>query len=263
MIFIWGKKLVYRQLGYVGDFCPICRAPRAGMVRRVGLAGHVYYITAGEGDLVGHERTCTECRIAVKVDPATYSAFSKELRPVEELLRLTYPDFARARKDRLELEEKVRTGAGFLSREERIGLIQQPFVLLSPKVEDYLSAMRFDGRAVLVFLGLLFAVPLLMAVAAKFFAEGTDASIGANLAILGSAAALMIWQVAGAGRRYVRGEIMPVLARTLRPLKPTEAEIAGVIAELKRYKHKLGRKLDAAELVQAISQAASPRSVGR
>ena len=29
MFVVWGKKHVYRKLGYVADFCEICRGPKA------------------------------------------------------------------------------------------------------------------------------------------------------------------------------------------------------------------------------------------
>ncbi len=147
MIFIWGKKLVYRNLGHVGDFCPMCRVPRAFSVRRVGLAGHIYYITSGEGELVGHERTCKECGIVLNANPATYAGFSKLNLPVNELLALTYPNFAAVMKDRLEVEERVRQGAAFLSPQERAALVQVPSALLSPRVEER-SAQCHARRAV-------------------------------------------------------------------------------------------------------------------
>jgi len=41
MFIVWGKKIVYRKLGFVADFCPICRGPRAFELKRVGSASHL------------------------------------------------------------------------------------------------------------------------------------------------------------------------------------------------------------------------------
>lgn len=255
MIFIWGKKLVYRELGYVADFCSICRVPRQFSVRRVGLAGHVYYITSGEGELLGHERTCQECRIAFKAEPATYAAFSKERRPLAELMAKTYPNFAVALKERLELEDKLRTTPAFLTPQERTGLIELPFFLLSPKVEERLANFRLDVRVSLTIVAAIFLAPLSIALAEAVLPVGTPPQY-APLTIIGLAIAIIWWQAAGSGGRWVRREIVPVLAKTLRPLKPTEGELQAVLAELKKYKHKLGGKLKVGDLIAQIQGAA-------
>src|SRR5258706_9118781 len=44
MFIIWGKKRVTKSLGYVADFCPLCRDVRTFELVRVGLAGHIYYL---------------------------------------------------------------------------------------------------------------------------------------------------------------------------------------------------------------------------
>jgi len=66
---VWGKKRVTRNLGYVADFCPLCREPKPFLLQRIGMAGHVYYISAGEGELVGFHRTCQTCKTAFTADP--------------------------------------------------------------------------------------------------------------------------------------------------------------------------------------------------
>jgi len=247
MIFIWGKKLVYRQFGYVGDFCPICRVPRQFLVRRVGLAGHVYYISAGEGDLVGHERICQECDTAIDADPATYAAFSKERLPLAQLLPKTYPNFAVALKERLALEEKVRDTPAFLSAQERARLIQLPFVLLSPKVEARLAKTSLDWPSGLTLFGTVFLTPVAIGLTRAAMPASVPEEYSV-IAVLLLAAGLVIWQVSGVGRRFVKKRIVPTLAQTLRPLKPTDSELQAVIAELKKHKHKLGSRLRLADL---------------
>jgi hypothetical protein len=254
MIFIWGKKLVYRQLGHVGDFCPMCRAPRAFMVRRVGLAGHVYYITAGEGELVGHERTCKECGIELNANPATYASFSKTVLPLPELLAKTYPDFYEVLKPRLALEEQVRTAVGFIGAEERAQLIQLPFLLLSPKVESRLANVSFDLKAGLTILGAIILAPATIGLFTAFLPLGTEEGY-VIVPVLLIGVGLVIWQMAGVGKRFVKAKILPTLAKTLRPLKPREDEIQGVLDLLKKNKHKLGSRMKADDLMAALTAA--------
>lgn len=45
---VWGKKHVFDMVGYVADFCPICRDVRRFMMQEILLAGHVYGLTVGD-----------------------------------------------------------------------------------------------------------------------------------------------------------------------------------------------------------------------
>jgi hypothetical protein len=50
----------------------------------------------------------------------------------------------------------------------------------------------------------------------------------------------------------MRREIIPVVATTIRPLKPAESEVQAVLAELKATGHKIGAKLKASDLMVAL-----------
>ena len=91
MFIVWGKKTVYRKVGHVADFCPICRQARCFTLKRVGMAGHIYYLSAGQGELVGFERTCASCSTSVAAQPERYIAFAKKPASIEELKQTTFP----------------------------------------------------------------------------------------------------------------------------------------------------------------------------
>lgn len=124
MFIYWGKKVVHRKLGYVADFCPLCRSPQPFLVTRVGLAGHIYGITSGDGELRGYHRTCQECGTALQVsDPTSaYASISQSLAPIAELTQHTFPNLTSVRGDRLALEEQVRSTPLQLSGEARRAL---------------------------------------------------------------------------------------------------------------------------------------------
>jgi hypothetical protein len=245
MFIVWGRKLVYRQVGHVADFCPICRAPRPFGLKRVGSAGHVYYISAGEGELVGYERTCRECGTAFQADPAVYASVSKQALPLAELAKLTFPNMDQVLRDRLALEERVRLAPALLTPQERHALIRSPFLLLSPKVEKRFASTHLDkeiGLSMAAALALLiFGGPLVHA------AFPDSAELGVLISIV-LGVALMVWQVAASGRRFMQRHVIPTLAMSLRPLKPTESELRAVLAELKQLKHKMATKLKLADL---------------
>jgi hypothetical protein len=249
MFIVWGKKIVYRKLGFVADFCPICRGPRAFELKRVGSASHVYYITAGEGELVGYERVCQECGTALNAEPAAYASVSKVLAPVPELVKQTFPAMQQVLQERLALEEKVQHAPALLSQEERRALIRSPFVLLSPKVEKRFSSTHIDKE---VAMSLVAALLLLMFGPALVAAVAPDSSDLAVLVSLAVGVVLVGWQVALSGRRFMRRQVVPVLARSLRPLRPSEQELKTVLDELRTVRNKMGTKLVLSDLQQGM-----------
>lgn len=250
MFIVWGKKLVYRKLGHVADFCPICRKPRAFVLRRLGSAGHLYYVSVGQGELVGYERTCARCGVAFNAEPAHYAAVARKPAPLRELARQTFPHLEVAWRERLDLERQLRQNPRALSADDRKALIRSPFLLLSPQVEKRFAATHFDkevGFAALGALALMFGVPLAIEQITPQWG-GLPLLVGMALGFL-----LVAVQIALAGGRYMRRQIVPLLAQCLRPLQPTQGELQVVMAELKTLRHKMASKLKLPVLMAQIS----------
>lgn len=249
MFIVWGKKAVFRKLGYVADFCTICRCAQPFLVRRIGMAGHIYYITAGEGELVGYDRTCQSCQTSYAADPARYQSMAKKLLPLPELMRQTFPGFAAVWADRLTLEEQVKSSPLLMTAEQRKSLLSEAFLALSPKVEKRFAATHMDkevGFAALGAIGLLIAVPALTRAVAPDHAEE------ALFLAMAVGIALVIWQIAVSGRRFMRRDVLPPLVKSLSPLRPKNEEIAAILAELKSHGHKMGSKLKIADLLDGL-----------
>ncbi|WP_323502366.1 hypothetical protein [Variovorax sp. RTB1] len=252
MFIVWGRKIVRRTLGYVADFCPICRAPTSFELQRVGSAGHIYYISAGEGALVGFERRCTTCKTAFHAEPSTYASVASAVLPLPELVAQTFPGLYEAQKARLELEAQVRHSPFSLSPEDRRVLIRNPFLLLSPTVEKRYSATHLDLEIGLAILG---AFILVMAGASAVIAMALEYEGAALLVLVALGFAMVGWQFNQSGPRFMRRQVIPVLATTLMPLKPTTAELQTVIDELKRLRHKIGSKLRLTDLTAEIEKS--------
>lgn len=254
MLVIWGTKRVNTRLGYVADFCPICRDLQVFKLKRVGMAGHVYYISFGEGKLVGHVRTCAVCSVDLNAEAAHYREISPERRPAAELAPLTHPEWKRRHEARLALERELKSAFGKVSAEDRAWLLREPFHLLSPAVEERFSASRFDGRT-------------LLAVVAAFLLIGIASALGesvpaadvfiVSLGWLG-ALGLVGWQLWTISRRWFQSKIFPILVPALRPLRPTRAELEQILKELKSQGHKIGKKLPLEDLVAALSGGPMP-----
>jgi hypothetical protein len=261
MFIVWGKKVVYRKLGHVADFCPICREVRAFEVRRVGVAGHVYYISFGDGELAGHDRTCRSCGIILKADLGSYASLSPtDAGPLEALIGQTFPNLREAAGDRLAIEEQVQQSPDSFSPDERRALLREPFLLLSPKVDQRFAAVHIDkeiGLALAAVLGLCILGPLLAA------QLRSGAGFDAFLIALALGAVLVVWMGVGAGRRYLARQVIPALATALRPLRPQEQELQQVLGELKSHKLKIGRKLRLADLQAQLKAPPRPAAEAR
>jgi len=256
MFVVWGKKFVYRKVGYVADFCPICRTPKPFELKRVGLASHVYYISAGEGELAGHERTCRECGTSFQAEPTVYASISKLPAPLTQLAKQTYPHMNEVLRDRLALEETVQRAPSSLTSEQRYALIRSPFLLLSSKVEKRFASTHVDkeiGLSMVAALGLMFIGPSLVT------AVALDSAELAILIFIALGLFLVTWQILGSGRRFMKRHLVSILAKSLRPLQPTERELRTVLAELKQLRHKIATKMKLADLQAHLRSDGEPR----
>lgn len=252
MFIFWGRKIVRRSLGYVADFCPICRTQTPFELQRIGSAGHIYYISVGEGSLVGHELLCKECGNSVGIDPARYASVSKSFKSLQELEALTFPAYENVLKERLELERRVQTDLSSLSLEERHALIRSPFLFMSPKVEKRFASTHIDkevGLSIAATLGLLLFGPGMVSAIAP---DQKEVSV---LVFLVLGALLVVWQGLKSGSRFFQRQIVPSLAKSLAPLSPTEKELKAVLDELRQVGHKIGKKFSVADLVEHLQAA--------
>jgi hypothetical protein len=82
-----------------------------------------------------------------------------------------------------------------------------------------------------------------------------QAEVGVLVA-MGLGASLVVWQIAMSGSRFMRRQVVPVLAQCLQPLQPTPGELQAVMAELKTLKHKMASKLKLPELYVQLKMKA-------
>lgn len=255
MFIVWGEKLVYRRFSYVADFCPNCRDIRIFELKRAGSASHVYYISAGEGELVGFERTCKECTTVVSTDPKKYATVSNKLLTLADLKNQTFPSVDAVLAEHLEMELRVQNDPLSFTPEERKTLIRSRFVLLSPKVERRFASTHLDKEIGLTLVGSI-ALLSIGPVVVHEIAPDTDVTPFALL-FIALGLALVIWQALASSGRFMKREILPILASTLRPLNPTNSELSSAISELKQLRHKIGEKTKLADLHAFPSQSRS------
>jgi len=247
MLIVWGRKVVRRKAGYVADFCPCCRGLRPFTLYVHRSVAHIQRIPLGFGEEVGFERVCNDCRAPYEAKDTTYAQVSRRLLPLQELKRLTYPTLDRVSQERLALEERVRTGRVKLSPEDRFAWVKAPFMYLSPRVER--GSMHMDKELAITLAGCI-VLFLSAGYVSRNYVPDLAPQIG--LITLAVILALVVWQLRESGLRFMRRQILPALARSLKPLQPTQQEIEAVIGEIKQGTHKIGKRLKAAEVMEQI-----------
>jgi len=249
----WGTKAVRRRLGYLADYCPLCGELRCFKLKRVGMAGHIYGIALGEGQLVGHVMTCEACDVDLNGQPERYREIAPKKLPLPELAARTNPEWQRVHTARLAVEKQISSAFGKLSAQVRQALLEEPFALLAPKVEARFSVSQFDGPTALALVG-MFVVGFV----ATAISEKLPESVGGYVALAGWIAGLglVAWQLLEIKHRYFRDKIFPTLVPALRRLKPSAAEIEAVLKTMKSRGEKIGSKLDPKRLLEALQAPA-------
>ena len=141
---IWGRKTVRTPLGYAADYCPICAGAEPFAITRLGSAGHLYFVSVGEGDLLGYTRTCMTCSIELDADPSRYASLSQVPMALSALRQATHPNLDEVYRDQLELDSQLRFNLKSLTAEERMALIIRPFMLLATRVSARFAKTSFD-----------------------------------------------------------------------------------------------------------------------
>jgi len=246
---IWGTKRVERTLGYAADFCPLCREVRTFKVKRIGMAGHLYYLSFGQGELAGYVRTCTTCGTDLNANPDQYAKLSDEALPPPQLQPITFPNLAAVHGARLAIEKTLKASMAKLSAEDRVALLKEPFILLSPKVEARFASTHFDGPTGLTLLaaviGLIFIPALLAGAFPSYSTELVFTCIGVAIVAIGVQMFLQ-------SERFMRKKVIPVLAPALKPLKPTPQELEAVLKDMKSLGRRIGSKLKLQSLLAAL-----------
>ncbi len=198
--------------------------------------------------MAGHEIECVQCGLRLTTDPLKYAMFAAESKvapiPLDELERLTYPRLREVHAPRLALEAQIRRTASVLTPEQRAQLLLEPFRLLNPRVEArYATGLKLDRYSGLGCAGTLLFTFLALSVAGTLFEPRQTQMIVASLSFFALGVAYTLTQMGLGAGRFLRAEIVRVLARSLDPLEPTEDELQGCLAKCKTVGMKIGQKL--------------------
>lgn len=252
MIIVAGKKVVRRRLGWVGEFCPICRALECVEVKRLSQVSHLYYIPLGKGKVIAYELTCRGCESLFGTQSVSYTTYGR--RPDADVVKVigeTNPESVERHSERLDLEDRVAHGR--LTAQERAELIAEPLIALNFMTTRKVGKGMIPTGAGFCIVFLVFLVP---AAIVAWTAPRTPLEVRAALSAI--VAALAVGAYIGfrrGGRGWIRRNLLPRLARSLAPLRPTFEELEAVLLGLARQGLIIGRRVETKDLFAAIESA--------
>jgi hypothetical protein len=127
-----GNSLVSKKVGYVAEFCPICRRAMPHRVERINSVNNLQALFFRPGEQVGHLGKCQGCRLPSILDLDRYQSLAPKLSPdFLTLIAETFPNLESHHHDRLELERQIQSDPLTIPPQTRAMLIDEPFHLLS------------------------------------------------------------------------------------------------------------------------------------
>ncbi len=257
---VWGTKEVKKNLGFVAEFCPICREIEQFKVTRLCHANHIYFISLGSGQIVGFPSRCQSCGLTLNLDAVSYPELSKRGYPnIQAAIRESHPDILDKYAVRLELEEKIKRKQ-VLSTEERTTLLNEPFQLYANFIEArYSKGTPLDRESglgclatILVPASLLFLPLFLLNDALMENVFIPAAWVGGSICL-----SLSFYFFITVHKRYIKREVLPMLAKSLKSLNPTPSELEEIISRYKTAGLKLGKTLKAQQILDEIQSNAT------
>jgi hypothetical protein len=207
----WGTKTKLRKVGYVADFCPICRRVTPFLLLKITSVKHIQDISFGQGETVGYTARCRCCPLPILTDIGRYQSTNPQLPPdLDTLIVNTFPAVNEHHRDRLALEREIKIDPTGLPPQTRSVLIDEPFSLLSP----HRPAQRLVDESDFAW----FWPIVTIAIACMAISQGSKA-IGISLTAV---VCLIYFTVRSNSRQRV---IRAMLANALAPLKPTPEEV--------------------------------------
>jgi len=254
MIIVWGKKQKLKYLGFVADYCVICRQIQPLFVKEVGMISHVYWIPHGDVEVLGHIGICEVCGVSMAVNPQTYTGFSPDCDSgIERLIADTYPTIREYLRDRFELYERAKRHTAISSEDARMSMIIEPFQLLAPLVEE-----KFGRNPVLGSAAAASCVSTVFTPIGLFIVwcvtQGYIWLILSGVAIV-FGIALTCFLQARHRRSFIRKNFLPLLVRSLRELNPKIQEVDSALTSCASQGLKIGTECEAEEVLHAIQEA--------
>lgn len=256
MFIVSGKKKTRKPLGYVADFCPVCRDVQSFHMFRVGKTAHVYFIPLGRGELIRFEGECQQCGTSIEKDPDSYRDMVPRLPlDLEDLVEDTFPDLTEVHAARFEAEIRLANGEP-LDAVWRQRLIRESLEVFSARAEERLQGDSHIDRAALLCMLLTVALPA----AFMFLAFSSHPFLRPFAALLWGMAGIVfpvgivlsLVLIFTSASRWLRNRLLRQMAENLQLLNPTAEELQTELDRLKERGLKFARKVTVSHIQRAL-----------
>jgi hypothetical protein len=261
MFIFWGSRHIDKKIGYVADFCVVCRELRSFRLSRLGLASHLYGISVTNGRLIGYYIECVHCKTRQPTEleryrePIIKSIKFSELKTPETFVYLTkstFPTIAEFHKRRLVLEADIKNNTHLATPAERAMLLREPFEVLDVAARTKLLNTSLD----LQFVGWIFAVVslafLLTWLVGDYEWQDEIFMVSFWIAVAVIACIFLFIQARFATSRMLKRDFFARIATTLYQLRPTKAELRYMLE--KNQDLELASRISADQLHDLISE---------
>lgn len=229
---IYGTRLLIRELGRVADFCPVCHRPTTCRVRDICTVGHICFVAWGEPQSQQWITICESCGSTIWPPRLGYTSFCRDKKAgLEDLVASTHPTLFVAYRDRLEIEERARTGK--LTSKERADLLLEPFLQGMHTVELRKTLRLGQLHRWAMLLGLLVVVGIFVVLIFRPPPDTSTDDVPILLLVVAAAAVGLGYQLIHEIRMVTCGTDV-MLIRSLAPLAPTQSELENVLLSLAR-----------------------------
>jgi hypothetical protein len=133
ILLLWGRRLREKHLGYVADYCRVCRKILAFEVIEQRMANHIWFIPIERGRIVRNAEICSGCQTDCDCYLGRFKSVSRSARgPLDSLIERTQPNVREANKERLAVAELLTTGSDGIDAKARLHLMMEAFSLAEP-----------------------------------------------------------------------------------------------------------------------------------
>ena len=243
-----------RKLGYVAEFCPVCREIRACRLFRVGEKFRADPVNGAPR--IANVVRCQHCPFTTPVDALGYAGVAKTATSdIEALIRETNPQIRTKLAGTLAQVESLKRPDAVISSGLRQSLILEPFQHLAGPMEVmFRRNKKVDRPTIVSGIATVALTALLMGGCVAFSHGPRDDGkwFGAvGLAILIGGLFTLVQHALGTKRR-VRTEFIPALAHALHPLKPSQEELQRCLSTFQADRWRLGKEIRPDQLWNAV-----------
>ena len=244
MFFIWGTRHTSKKLGFVAEECPRCQEVRCVKVNRLGMAGHIFFVSFSSGNLVGFAAECQQCNGVFDVLPMNYARMERSKKmPMDALVAATHP--------RLEPNNVQAQEASHRSAE-----LRDPFVRFGASLQDrYRNGKRFDMLSGLTLLATFFVPIPLGLFAASVFPSAQNPLMLAGLMLFPVGLVATSVFMYREPRRFFDRQLRNELVKNLKPLNASQTELDACLGSLKKYGYRIQKFVTAEGLLQDTRRA--------